>query len=141
MGELEKLAARIEEAIRARFEPMDVHAGKVSVWIKLVRLNRVEGTQVEETVGNVHKITFLITCLQDLVRELSDNLVLAVYGGDVQVVQSMPNLIVKLFDHKQVVAIPGAPPLDQPGQIYLKATVYKWEPSLLDQLFGKKEDA
>lgn len=137
MGELEKLAARTAQAILKHVEPPEFHPCKVSIWIKLVKLVHVDGAQMEETVGSVHKLMLMSNSYADLVRELADNMVLAAFGGDVQLVKEIPNLIVKLFDHKAYVPMPGAPPLDQPGQLYLKATVYRWEPSLWDQLFKR----
>jgi hypothetical protein len=137
MEELERLVAQVEGQIRQHLTLPEVFQGKVSVWIKLVRPGRQDGAQVEETVGNVHKVMLEVANLDELLREIADNLVLAVYGGDVQVVKEMPNLIVKLFARKAYVPMPGAPPLDQAGQVFLKATVYKWEPSLWDQLFNR----
>lgn len=135
MGELEKLAATVEAAIKGRIRPTEFRPGKVSVWIKMVKL---VGNQ-EETAGHVHKVLLTAAHDEDLIRQLAENLVVATFGADVPLVESMPNLIVKLFDTKAYVAIPGAPPIDQAGQLFLKATVYPFEPSLWDQLFGKKE--
>lgn len=100
-----------------------------------MKLGRLEGSQIEEPVGNVHKLVLQVNSLDELVGELADNMVVAVYGGDIQLVKEMPNLIIKLFDQKVWIPMTGAPPIDQAGQIYLKATVYRWEPSLWDQLF------
>jgi hypothetical protein len=139
MGELENLVKRVALAIRERINPPDFHPCKVSVWIKLVRLVTVDGTHMEETVGNVHKVLFDVISPDELIAEVADNLVLAAFGGDVQIFKEMPNLIVKLFESKAYIALPGAPPIDQAGQVFLKATVYRWEPSLWDQLFKRKE--
>jgi hypothetical protein len=139
MGELEKLAAQVAKAIHEYVSPPEFHPGKVSVWIKLVRPQLMDGAHVEETLGSVHKVIFDAISLDELIREVADNLVLAAFGGDVQIVTAMPNLIVKLFETKGYVPIPGAPPIDQAGQVYLKATVYRWEPSLWDQLFKRQQ--
>ncbi|HLN62685.1 MAG TPA: hypothetical protein VK464_14155 [Symbiobacteriaceae bacterium] len=139
MAELEQLVGLVERTIHQHLRPSEFHPCKVSVWIKLVRPAKLDGVQVEETVGDVHKVVFQANSSAELVREIADNLVLAVFGGDVQIVQDVPNLIVKLFDQKTVVPMPGAPPLDQAGQTWLKATVYRFEPSLWDHLF-KRED-
>jgi len=137
MGELERLVSKTEGAIWAALKSPNFGPCKVSVWIKLVKPAKVDGSQIEETVGNVHKVMLEVNSLEELVRELADNIVLAIFGGDVQVVKEMPNLIVKLFDSKAYVAMEGAPPLDAVGQVFLKATVYRWEPSLWDQLFKR----
>ncbi|HYF78416.1 MAG TPA: hypothetical protein VD973_14865 [Symbiobacteriaceae bacterium] len=136
MGELEQLVAKVESALQAHLKTPDWKHGKVSVWMKLVR---PMGQSQEETVGDVHKVLLTATSYDDLLSQVAENLVVAAFGGDVQLVDSMPNVIVKLFDKKAYVAVPGAPPLDQAGQIFLKATVYKWEPSLWDQIFGGKK--
>ncbi|HYF95738.1 MAG TPA: hypothetical protein VD969_26275 [Symbiobacteriaceae bacterium] len=138
MGELERLVATVEAAIRSHVEPPDFGHGKVSVWIKLVR--PAKAPDPEETVGQVHKVLLTVSSFDDLVEQVAENLVVAIFGGDVQVVSSMPNLIVKLMEKKAYVPLPGAPPIDQSGQVFLKATVYRWEPSLWDQIFGKKDE-
>lgn len=138
MGELEKLVSKTEQAILAVLKPpTEFSPCKVSVWIKLVKPARVDGVQMEETVGNVHKVMLEVNSVDELVREVADNVVVAVFGGDVPLVRQMPNLIVKVFDSKAYVPMEGAPPLDAAGQMFLKATVYRWEPSLWDQLFKK----
>lgn len=138
MGELEKLVSRVNQAILERVRLDEFHPGKVSVWIKLVKPVFQDGVHMEETVGNVHKVMFVANSLEELVREVADNMVLAAFGGDVQLVKDLPNVIVKLFEHKLYVPLPGAPPIDQAGQLFLKATVYRWEPSLWDQLFKRQ---
>lgn len=139
MQELEKLVAQTDRSIREHIEQGDFHPGKVSVWIKLVKLVAVDHTHLEETVGGVHRVILTAGSFPELVRAVAENLVLTVYGGEVQIVKEMPNLIIRMFDRKAYVPTPGAPPLDQAGQVFLKATVYRWEPSLWDQLF--KRDA
>lgn len=139
MGELETLVAKVEAAILAHLEPPEFSHGKVSVWIKLIK--PAAGQDPEETVGHVHKVLLTAVSFQDLVQQLAENLVVAIFGGDVQLAQSMPNLVVKMFESKAWIPVPGAPPVDQAGQIFLKATVYRWEPSLWDQIFGKKAHA
>ncbi|HWI60270.1 MAG TPA: hypothetical protein VNT75_00385 [Symbiobacteriaceae bacterium] len=125
----------MEAAIRAKAEKPDFAHGKVSLWVKLVRLD-AQGH--EEPVGPLHKVMLTATSYDDLIRQLAENLVVATFGGDVQLVDAMPNLILKLFETKRYVAIPGAPPIDQAGQLFLKGTIYRSEPSLWDQWFGKK---
>lgn len=139
MAELEQLVAQTVAAIRAQFERDEFHPGKVSVWIKLIRQVPMEQTFIEETVGSVHKVMLPAGSFSELLGALAENLVVAVYGDEVQIVREMPNLIIKLFERKAVVRVPGAPPIDQSGQIFLKATVYRWEPSLWDQLFHREQ--
>lgn len=136
MGELEQLVTRVEAALRSHVKAPEFRHGKVSVWMKLVR---PAGPGQEETIGDVHKVLLTATNYDDLLSQVAENLVVAAFGGDVQLVDAMPNLIIKLFDAKAYVPIPGAPPIDQAGQVFLKATVYKWEPSLWDQIFGSKK--
>ncbi|HEY3368633.1 MAG TPA: hypothetical protein VGK74_26545 [Symbiobacteriaceae bacterium] len=136
--ELEKLTAQTEAAIRERLDLPRFDAGKVSVWIKFVRHVRSDGSLMEEPVGPVQKMVLYIASYDDLVRTVAENMILTVYGSDLQIVPHLPNLIVKLFDRKVFVPVAGAPPLDQPDQIFLKATVYRYEPSLWDQLFKRK---
>ncbi|MDF2627311.1 MAG: hypothetical protein K0R39_1142 [Symbiobacteriaceae bacterium] len=136
MGELEQLVAKVESALRTHLKAPDFRHGKASVWMKLVR---PLGANQEETVGDVHKVLLTATSYDDLLRQVSENLVVAAFGGDVQLVDAMPNLIVKVFESKAYVPIAGAPPIDQAGQVFLKATVYKWEPSLWDQIFGRNK--
>lgn len=141
MGELEKLVAStraaIEEALPA---PADFRPGKVSMWIKLVKLGEMEGARVELNEGPTQKVIVTAGSYQELLQAVAENLVLAVFGAEVSLVKALPNLIVKLFDRKRTVAVAGGPPLDQAGQLYLKATVYRWEPSLWEQLFPGKRD-
>lgn len=138
MEELQRLVAQVEQAIRAHAQPPERGHGKASVWIKLVK--PAKAPEPEETVGQVHKVMLTFTSYDDLIQEIAENLVVAVFGGDVQLVPALPNLIIKLFEHKFYVPVPGAPPIDQSGQVFLKATVYHWEPSLWDQIFGKKDE-
>jgi hypothetical protein len=139
MEELERLVVQTERVIGEHIGQPEYHPGKASVWIKLVKLVPMDHSQMEETVGSVHKVILTAGSLEELIRAVAENLVLAVYGGEVQVVTEMPNLIVRLFNRKAYVPTPGAPPLHLPGQTYLKATVYRWEPSLWEQFFPKKQ--
>ncbi len=139
MGELERFVEQVARIIERHVEPpADFHPGKVSVWIKLVRFVSVDGAKMEETVGTVHKLIFVADTVPELIRVVAENMVLVAFGSEVQLVREMPNLIVKLFDQKRFVPIPGAPPLDEPDQLYLKATIYEFRPSLWDQLSQQK---
>lgn len=139
--ELERLVAQTEAAIKAKLEVPDFRPGKFSVWLKFVRMVSQDGSLVEEAVAPPTKAIFTAGSADELVHQLADNLLLAVFGAEVRVVQEMPNVIVKLSGKKTHLAMPGAPALAQPGQIYLKATVYEYSPSLWDQLFGRRPEA
>lgn len=136
--ELEKLLTQTEAAIRERIGSVHFQPCKVSIWIKFVRRVPMDGAYVEEPAGPVHKLLVPIETEQELIATVAENMVLAVFGGDLQVGERMPNLIVKLFDRKAFIPLPGNPPVEQPDQVYLKATVYRYEPSLWDQFFKRK---
>lgn len=135
--ELEQMLIRTETAISQAIARPDFTHGKVSMFIKFVRFVDSDGSQMEEAIGHVLKQVLTVTSYEELLRHVSENMMLAVYGAEVQLVKEMPNLIVRLFDQKAMVPTPGAPALDAPGQIYLKATVYRYEPSLWDSLFKR----
>lgn len=137
--ELEKMVAQTAAAIQAAIPVPEFRSGKFSVWLKFVRLKTDDGTTVEENLAPPTKQIFTAANADELLHQLADNVLLAVFGAEAPVVQEMPNLIVKLLDKKAQVAVPGAPPLTQPDQIFLKATVYEYSPSLWDTLFGRKE--
>lgn len=138
--ELEKLVAHVEEAIKARIDLPGFRPGKVSLWIKLVRFRHEDGCLLEESVGGLQKCLFTAASVDELINQVADNIVLAIFGAELQLVREMPNLIVKLFDRKAQVPMAGAMPLDQPDQIWLKATVYRYEPGLWERLFGRQSD-
>lgn len=135
--ELAELLAQTQAAILGKINLPDFQPCKVSMWLKFVRIEESDGAKVEQNAGPVQKLVFTAGSPEELVHQVTENMLLTVYGAEVQIVKDLPNLIVKLFDKKAYVPVAGAPPLDQPGQIYLKATVYRFEPSLWDQLFGR----
>lgn len=137
--ELEALLIQTEQLILAQIDLKEFRAGKVSVWVKFVRIERVDGTLMEQTVGPVHKLIFLAGSYRELIHQVAQNVVLAVYGAEVPTVKEIPNLILRLFTHKVRVAMPGAPPLEEPGQLFAKVTVYEYAPDLWEQMFGKKQ--
>jgi hypothetical protein len=134
---LEALLARTERAIAEQVTLSDFEPCKVSMWLKFVKLQPVDGTNMEVNITPVQKVIFTASSFAELVQEVAENMVLAVYGADAPPVKELPNLIVKLFDQKARIATPGAPPLEEEGQIFLKATVYRYEPSLWERLFGR----
>jgi len=137
--ELEQLLVRTESAISRAIPRPDFTHGKVSMYIKFVRFIDSDGSPIEEAIGPVLKQVLTVSSYDELLRHVSENMMLAVYGAEIQVVKEMPNLIVRLFDQKSFVPTPGAPDLDAPRQIYLKATVYRYEPSLWDSLFNRTQ--
>lgn len=137
--ELEQLLEQTAKAIERAISLPDFRPTKVSMWLKFVRLGSENGTPIEQTTGHVQKLIFVAASFPELVRQVAENLILAVYGAEVPVVREMPNLIVRLFDQKAWVQVPGAPPIDQADQIFLKATVYRYEPDLWAQLFGRSK--
>ena len=109
MGELEKLVTKVQAAIlEALPEPGSFRPGKVSMWVKLVKLGDMDGSQVEITQGSTHKVIVTAGSWQELLQAVAENLVLAVYGAEISLVKELPNLIVKLFDRKRTVPIVGA---------------------------------
>jgi hypothetical protein len=136
--ELEALLTQTEQGIHGQIDLPEYRAGKISMWVKFVRMEQVDGTWIEQTVGPVHKLIFLAGSYGELVHQVAENVVLAVYGAEVPIVQAIPNLIVRFFTHKARVPMPGAPPLEEPGQIFAKVTVYEYAPDLWEQMFGKK---
>jgi len=78
---------------------------------------------------------------RELLYAVAREVVLTVFGDVVQVVKDLPNLKVRLLDRRADVHLPGAPPLDQAGQIWLKVTVRRYEPGLLERLFGERTNA
>lgn len=135
---LEELLGQVTKAILSRVDLPTFHPGEVSCWIKFVKLVGTNGAKVEESVGGVQKLIFDAGSVAELVHEVAENALLTVYGAETPIVTDMPNLIVKLFDKKVFVPMAGAPPLDQLGQIYLKVTVYRYDPGLWEQLFPRK---
>jgi len=135
--EVEQLLVRTERAISQMIARPDFTHGKISMFIKFVRFVDSDGSQMEEAVGHVNKQVLTVSSYNELLRLVAENMMLAVYGAEVQLVKEMPNLIVRLFDQRAIIPTPGAPPLDAPGQIYLKATVYRYTPSLWDSLLGR----
>jgi len=135
---LEELLGQVTRAIIARVDLPAFQPGEVSCWIKFVKLVSSNGSKVEENVGQTEKLIFDAHSPAELVRQVAENALLTVYGAEVPIVADMPNLIVKLFGTKVFVPMEGAPPLDKPGQIFLKVTVYRYDPGLWEQLFPRR---
>ncbi|MFZ5827897.1 MAG: hypothetical protein ACOY94_26635 [Bacillota bacterium] len=137
---MEELDLMIEHVARAIEEQTDLdslsfQAGKLSIWLRFVRLE----TGGEQEVLPALKVVAEALTRKALLYKVAEQVVLAVFGSEVTVVSEVPNLIIKLFDHKAMVYVPGNPPLEQEGQVFLKVTVYRYEPGLWQRLFGAKK--
>lgn len=136
--ELEKMALRIHRQMQESVELPNFRPGKVSLWLKYVRLKRDDGAILEETDGPVQKQVFLAASPDELMQDVAENILLFVFGAELSQVKGLPNLIIKLFDKKVRLQTPAAPALDEPDQLFLKATVYEYHPSLWEQLFSRR---
>src|SRR5690606_13572922 len=114
-------------------KPVEFRPGRFSVWLRFVR-SPEPGAPPTEQVGEVQKRVDTAGSYNELIHLIAREIVLAVYGAEVQVVTEVPNLIITLLGHRHRVHMPGAPPLDEPDQIFLKVTVYRYQPSLLELL-------
>ncbi len=123
---------QVAAAIRSRIPLPEFHPGKLSVWLRFVRL--APGGEVP--IGPAQKLITSARDEEEFFHTIAENVLLAVYGAEIPIVHEMPNLIIKLFDRKAPIQMDGAPPLEEPDQIHLKVTVYRYEPSLWQQIFG-----
>lgn len=137
--ELEQMVSDLTRQVREQVAPPTFRPGKVSLWLKLVRLVPMDGSLVEENEGPVQKLILRAAAFDDLAQQMAENMVLYIYGAEVPLVREMPNVIMKLFDRKVRLKMAGAPPLEEPGQLFLKATVYEHSPSLWEQLFPRRD--
>lgn len=135
---LEQAAEEIARELQRRIELPNFRPGKVSLWLKLVKLVPDDGATIEQTVGTVGRQIFLAASPAELMRDVATNVLLFVFGAELPLVNDLPNLIVKLYDKKVWIQVQGGPPLDQAGQIFVKATVYEYHPGLWEQLFGSR---
>lgn len=136
----EQLAQTVAQRLQAALPAPGVVPGKVSVWLRFVRhVPQPAGAPAEETVGTTTRVFFTALAAAELYEQVAQNVLLKVYGEEIQTVTALPNLILRVEDRKVRVAMPGAPPLDQPGQIFLKVTVFAWRPGLWERLFGRGE--
>lgn len=138
---MEELELMIQHAAKAVQEQVDLgrvafHPGKVSVWLRFVRLD----PGGEREVLPAQKVVKEVRTEKELLYQVAEQVVLTVFGSELTVVSDLPNLILKLFDQKTLVHLPGAPALEQADQIFLKVTVYRYEPGLWKRLFGGKDE-
>lgn len=115
--------------------------GRFSVWLRFFRHQTgPDGVLMEETVGTTTRVFFTARNAPDLYEELAQNVVLKVYGEEVETTRTLPNLVLKIGLRKEKVALSGAPPLSQPDQVFLKVTVYEYQPSLWERVLGRVPD-
>lgn len=138
MKELEQLVAQVEQAILAEVTGKEFRPGRVSVWTKLVRPVVHDGIPGEETVGELHKHQFVARSFPELVRSLAEQIVLTIYGAEIQIVTEIPDMVLKLYGHKTRVKSPFTPARRQADPLYLKVTVYYAPPSLWENLFHRQ---
>lgn len=137
MEELDRMIQHVAEVIEEQADLASVafQPGKVSIWLRFIRLE----PGGEQEVVPARKVVAEALSRRALLYTVAEQVVLAVFGSEVQVVYDVPNLMVKLFDRKTMVRLPGCPPLEQEEQIFLKVTVYRYEPGLWQRLFGSQE--
>ena len=114
-----------------------VRPGRHEIWLTFVRRTGSD----EERVMPGRKVVCSVVNGQELVYAVSETIILTVFGDLVQVVRELPNLRLRLLDKTAKIHLPGAPPLDQDGQIWLRVTVRRNEPGLLERLFGSRANA
>lgn len=137
MTELDLMTRHVAKAIEEQIDlsAVSFQSGKVSIWLRFIRLE----SGGEQEVLPAQKVIAEVLSPRALLYKVAEQVVLSVFGSEVTVVAEVPNLIVKLFDRKAMVRVPGGPPLEQEKQIFLKVTVYRYEPGLWQRLFGAKE--
>ena len=135
--ELNLMIQTVAKAIAGRTDLPDVRPGKHEIWLTFIR--RIGPS--EERVVPGQKRVLSVSTGRELLYAVAREVVLTVFGDVVQVVKDLPNLKVRLLDRRADVHLPGAPPLDQAGQIWLKVTVRRYEPGLLERLFGERTNA
>lgn len=137
--ELERLTEEIKAKILHGVKVPEFHPGEVSLWVRFVRFRPLDGAYVEENVAHPCKHDFHANTVEEVAAAAAEQIALAVYGAEAPVLHAMPNLVVRLFAHKAIIPWPGAAPLTEPGQIWLKATANTCDRSLWDQLFGHRK--
>lgn len=134
---LEAKVQQVAAAIQGQIEPPYLLPEKVSLWLRFFR-KRPGQDPPEETLGPIEKYVVPVHSYFSLIESVAEAAVLAVYGAEHPVVDEMPNLVMKLFDRRALVPIPGAPAPSEPDQVYLKVTVYRYQPDLWQQVFGAR---
>lgn len=132
--ELDLLIQVVAEAIDDQVGRPECRPGKYDLWLTYIK--RVGSGESAVLPGRRSVID--ASGPTDLLYEVSAAVVLSVFGDEVQVVDELPNLQVRLLDRKGTVRLPGAPDPQQDGQIWLKVAVNRHEPGLWKRLFGKE---
>lgn len=136
--ELERLVQDLTTALHSHFpEQAPFSPGRYSLWLRLVKPGLLDGSVVDVAMGPPSKLALTVKSQDELLAAIAENALVTVYGAEIPLVKEMPNLIVKLLERKQRIAVTGAPPLDVADQPFLKVTVYRFEPSLWDRLMGR----
>lgn len=136
-NELERLIRKVAAAIVTETGIPKVRPGRHEIWLTFVRRDG----STEERVMPGRKVVHSVVTGHELVHAVAEAIVLTVFGELVQVVKELPNLRLRLLERRAQVHLPGAPPLEQDGQIWLKVTVRRSEPGLLERLFRLRADA
>lgn len=138
MLELEQMARTVAKRLHTALPDAGFSPGRFSVWLRFVRYVPAEGGgQLEETVGVTSRLFLTALSTAELYEQMAQNVILKVYGEEIQTVKDLPNLVVRVDGRRAKLPMPGAPPLDQAGQILLKVTVFRYQPGLWEQLFGR----
>lgn len=132
--ELDRVVRTVATAMAVQLGVPEVRPGKHEVWLTFVRRNGI----TEELVMPGHRVMVTAQTGPELLNAVARAVVLATFGAEIQVVRDLPNLSVRLLDRREVVHLPGAPPPENPDQIWLKVTVRRYEPGLLARLFGER---
>ncbi|MFB5082645.1 hypothetical protein [Symbiobacterium thermophilum] len=125
---------RVAAVIIAETGIPKVRPGRHEIWLTFVRRT---GTSEERVMPGRRDVRSVMTG-QELAHAVAESIVLTVFGGEIQVVDQLPNVKLRLLDRRADLHLPGAPPLDQDGQVWLRVTVRRSEPGLLERLFGPR---
>lgn len=132
MEELNQMVQLVAKAIRERIDLVGFQPSKYDLWLHFIRLEDGAEREVLPATKRVEEAT----TESELLYKVAEQVVLAVFGSEITVVTELPNLMVRLLDHRATVHLPGAPALDQPDQIFLKVSLSRHEPGLWQRLFG-----
>lgn len=139
--ELERLVQELTTALHSHFpQTAGFSPGRYSVWLRLVKPGLLDGSIVDQPIGPASKLALTVRSRNELIEAVAENALVTIYGAELPLVQSMPNLIVKLEGRKVRIHVDGAPPLTAADQPFLKVTVYRFEPSLWERLTGKSAE-
>lgn len=135
--DLETLTRLVQERLQAAAPLEGAVPRRVSVFLRPIR----KASDGEESTGLLKRLLFTIVSPDDLYQQVAENILLYVLGEEDAIFRDLPNVELRLLGKRVSLALPGAPPPDNPDQIWLKVTVYEYTPSLWQQMFGRKENA